>query len=155
MLSIRGRKRPKLLLLGDQVPTVDAFVTCSGEDIGAILDTTRAACAVDYLKDRLRVVVLDDKKDVDLEKAINNLKLQYPNVYYYARVKIPGVPHHAKAGTLTGGTHFVTMLEGGAGEYIAALDADMIPEHTWLRAIIAHMVVDDKMALVCTPQVRS
>jgi cellulose synthase/poly-beta-1,6-N-acetylglucosamine synthase-like glycosyltransferase len=104
MLSIRGRKRPKLRLAGDQVPTVDAFVTCCGEDIDVILDTTRAACAADYPKDRLRVVVLDDKKDVDLEKAINNLELQYPNVYYYARVKIPGVPHHAKAGNLTGGT---------------------------------------------------
>jgi cellulose synthase/poly-beta-1,6-N-acetylglucosamine synthase-like glycosyltransferase len=47
------------------------------------------------------------------------------------------------------------MLEDGTGEYIAALDADMIPEPAWLRAIIAHMVIDDKMALVCPPQVRS
>lgn len=44
-------------------------------------------------------------------------------------------------------------LEGGEAEFIAALDADMIPEADWLRAIIAHMVIDDKMALVCPPQV--
>ena len=48
---------------------------------------------------------------------------------------------------MTDGTHFVIMLEGGAGEYIAALDADIIPGPAWLRAIIPHMV-DDKMALV-------
>ena len=106
----------------------------------------------DYPQDRFRVVVLNDKKDTDLEEASDDLKLQYPNVYYYARVKIPGIPHHA-AGNLTGGTHFVNMLEGGAGEYIVALDADKIPEPAWLRAIISHMVINDKMALFCPPQV--
>jgi len=152
MLSIRGRCRPKLRLYGDDVPTVDVFVTCCGEDVDIVLDTTRAACAVDYPQDRFRVVVLDDAKDVDLQKAVENLSIQFPNVYYHARVKIKGVPHHFKAGNLTGGTDFVTKLDGGEGEYIAALDADMIPEPDWLRAIIAHMVIDDKMALVCPPQ---
>ena len=47
MLSIRGRKRPKLRLRGDNVPTVDVFVTCCKEDVDVVLDTTRAACAVD------------------------------------------------------------------------------------------------------------
>lgn len=99
------------------------------------------------------MVVLDDGKDAELEKAVNELSLEYPNVYYFARVKIPGVPHHFKAGNLTGGTNFVCDLENGEAEYIAPLDADMIPEPDWLRAIIAHMVIDDKMALVCPPQV--
>jgi hypothetical protein len=76
----------------------------------------------------------------------------FPNLYYYARVKIKGVPHHFKAGNLIGGTAMVTKLEGGAGEYIAALDADMIPQPDWLRAIVAHTVQDPKMALVCPPQ---
>jgi hypothetical protein len=76
--------------------------------------------------------------------------LQYPNLYYHVRVKTK--PHHAKAGNLIGGTDYVTKLEGGAGEYIAALDADMIPEPDWLRAVVAHAVRDPKMALVCPPQ---
>lgn len=88
-----------------------------------------------------------------MEKAINDLSLEYPNVYYHARIKIKGVPHHFKAGNLTGGTNLVLDLEGGEAEFIAALDADMIPEADWLRAIIAHMVIDDKMGLVCPPQV--
>jgi cellulose synthase/poly-beta-1,6-N-acetylglucosamine synthase-like glycosyltransferase len=153
MLSIRGRRRPKLRLVGKNVPTVDVFITCCKEDVDTVLDTTRAACAVDYPQDRFRVVVLDDGKDAELEKAIEDLSQEYPNLYYHARIKIKGVPHHFKAGNLTGGTHFVTRVDGGEGEFIAALDADMIPEPDWLRAIIAHMVNDSEMALVCPPQV--
>jgi cellulose synthase/poly-beta-1,6-N-acetylglucosamine synthase-like glycosyltransferase len=153
MLSIRGRRRPKLRLVGKNVPTVDVFITCCKEDVDIVLDTTRAACAVDYPQDRFRVVVLDDGKDAELEKAIEDLSQEYPNLYYHARIKIKGVPHHFKAGNLTGGTDFVTRVDGGEGEFIAALDADMIPEPDWLRAIIAHMVNDSEMALVCPPQV--
>lgn len=152
MLSIRGRNRPKLRLRGDGVPSVDVFITCCGEDVDLVLDTTRAACAVDYPKDRFRVVVLDDGKDAKLEEAVTNLAQEYPNLSYHARVKIKGKPHHFKAGNLTGGTGYVTEFVDGEAEYIAALDADMIPEPEWLRAIIAHMVNDDKMALVCPPQ---
>jgi cellulose synthase/poly-beta-1,6-N-acetylglucosamine synthase-like glycosyltransferase len=79
--------------------------------------------------------------------------MEYPNLYYHARTKIPGVPHHFKAGNLAGGTDFVTTLDGGEGEYIAALDADMIPEPQWLRALVAHLINDDQLALVCLPQV--
>jgi cellulose synthase/poly-beta-1,6-N-acetylglucosamine synthase-like glycosyltransferase len=153
MLSIRGRRRPKLRIRGNQVPTVDIFVTCCKEDVDVVLDTTRAACAVEYPQDRFRVVVLDDGEDPKLEKAIKDLSLEYPNLYYHARIKVKGVPHHFKAGNLTGGTNFVTKLDGGEGEFIAALDADMIPEPEWLRAIIAHLVIEPEMALVCPPQV--
>jgi cellulose synthase/poly-beta-1,6-N-acetylglucosamine synthase-like glycosyltransferase len=153
ILSIRGRSRPKLRIRGDDVPTVDVFITCCKEDVDVVLDTARAACAVDWPQDRFRVVILDDGKDGKLEKAINDLSEQLPNLYYHARIKIKGIPHHFKAGNLTGGTDYVTKLENGEAEFIAALDADMIPEPDWLRAIIAHMVVDDNMALVCPPQV--
>lgn len=153
MLSIRGRSRPKLRIRGNDVPTVDVFVTCCKEDVDIVLDTTRAAAAVDYPQDRFRVVVLDDGKDAELEKAIEDLRDEYPNVFYHARIKIKGKPHHFKAGNLTGGTERVSQLENGHAEFIAALDADMIPERDWLRAIIAHMVNDEKMGLVCPPQV--
>ncbi|KAK8220206.1 nucleotide-diphospho-sugar transferase [Phyllosticta capitalensis] len=152
LLHIKGRSRPKLRLVGDIVPTVDVFVTCCKEDVDVVLDTTRAAATVDYPADRFRVVVLDDGADPELKEAVENLGREYPNVYYFARIKIKGVPHHAKAGNLIGGTEFVTKLPGGCGEHIAALDADMIPEPDWLRSIMAHMVADPKMALVCPPQ---
>ncbi|TQS31669.1 hypothetical protein Golomagni_08040, partial [Golovinomyces magnicellulatus] len=69
-----------------------------------------------------------------------------------ARTKTPGVPHHFKAGNLNYGLDMVHNLPGGAGTYMAALDADMIPERDWLRAILPHLLIDDKMALACPPQ---
>src|SRR6266568_8251008 len=110
------------------------------------------ACGVDYPCERFRVVVLDDGADPELKKGVEGMHLDYPNLYYHAREKFPGVPHHAKAGNLIGGTDFVTKLDGGAGEYIAALDADMIPELDWLRALIPHLTSDPKLALACPPQ---
>lgn len=112
-----------------------------------------AAAAVDWPTDRFRVVVLDDGGSGELQKAVETLALVYSNVYYTARTKVKGVPHHFKAGNLNHGLHFVHGLPGGAGDYIAALDADMIPEPDWLRAIIAHLVIDPKLALSCPPQV--
>jgi len=98
------------------------------------------------------VVVLDDGADADLQKAVEDLREQHPNLYYHARVKTKGVPHHAKAGNLIGGTAMVTKLDGGPGEFIAALDADMIPQPEWLRAIVAHAIQDQLVSLVCPPQ---
>ncbi|EON68177.1 hypothetical protein W97_07326 [Coniosporium apollinis CBS 100218] len=152
LLAVKGRRRPKLRLRGDIAPTVDVFITCCKEDVDVVLDTVRAACAVDYPQDRFRVVVCDDGADQELKKAVLDLSDDYPNLFYHARVKVKGVPHHYKAGNLIGGTGFVTTLRAGPAEYIAALDADMIPEPEWLRAIMAHMVIDPRMSLVCPPQ---
>lgn len=149
---IKGRRREKLRVVGDNTPTVDVFVTCCKEDTQIIVDTVRAAAAIDWPSDSFRIVVLDDGADQELKMAINDISLLYPNVYYTARQKIRGVPHHFKAGNLNHGLEFVTTLPGGASTYIAALDADMIPEPEWLRAIIAHLVIEPHLALACPPQ---
>lgn len=38
-------------------------------------------------------------------------------------------------------------------EYVAGLDADMIPEPHWLRTILPHLIDDPKVAMGCPPQV--
>ena len=152
LLSARGRKRAKLRLVGNDLPAVDVFITCCKEDVDVILDTARAACAQDYPSSRFRVVVCDDGADPELRLGVEGLTLEHPNLYYHARIKIKGKPHHFKAGNLIAATEMVEQLPGGAGEFIAALDADMIPEPDWLRCIIAHMVMEPKMGLVCPPQ---
>lgn len=152
LLSFKNRKRQKLRLYGEAAPTIDVMITTCKEDVDVVLDTVRAACNVDYPRERFRVVILDDGGDQELKKAITEMGMDYPNVHYFARVKTPGVPHHAKAGNLIAGTEFVTTLPGGAGEFIAALDADMIPEPEWLRALIGHLLLDPDMALACPPQ---
>ncbi|KAJ4365374.1 hypothetical protein N0V95_000521 [Ascochyta clinopodiicola] len=149
---IKGRLREKLRIVGDTTPTVDVFVTCCKEDVEVIIDTVRAAAAVDWPSNRFRIIVLDDGADAELKAAIDGISTLYSNVYYTARVKVKGAPHHFKAGNLNHGLAFVNDLPGGASAYIAALDADMIPEPEWLRAIIAHLVIEPKLALSCPPQ---
>lgn len=136
------------------MPTVDVFITCCGEDLDIVLDTTRAACVSDYPRDRFRVIILDDGKDKELQTAVEHLAREFPHLYYHSRLKIKGVSHNFKAGNLSDGTRFVAKLEGGPAEHIAALDADMIPDREWLRALLGHIVQDERLALVCLPQVR-
>jgi hypothetical protein len=154
MFILNPRRRPKLRLTGDDVPSVDVFITCCKEETDLVLDTTRAACEVDYPRDRFRVVVLDDGRDADLMDECEMMRQSaYPNLYYMCREKIPGKPHHFKAGNLNYGFDEVAKLPGGAAPFAAALDADMIPEKHWLRAIMPHMLIDERMALACPPQV--
>lgn len=152
MWSMKSRARPKLRLMGLDVPTVDVFITCCGEEDDVVMDTFRAACNLDYPRDRFRVILLDDAKSPSLEAAVHNIAQTYPNAIYMARTKIKGVPHHFKAGNLNYGLEQTHLLPGGAGKFMAALDADMIPEPDWLRAVLPHLLVDPKMALACPPQ---
>lgn len=126
MWAFKKRNRAKLRLTGNDVPTVDVFVTSCGEDDAVVLDTVSAACDQDYPRDRFRVILLDDARSASLEASISYLAMTYPNVYYMAREKIPGVPHHFKAGNLNYGLEQVHFLPGGAGQFMAALDADMV-----------------------------
>lgn len=119
------------LSLGDVVPSVDVFITCCGEDIDVALDTVRAAAAVNWPSEKVRIIVLDDGGSTVLRTAVESFALQSPGIYYTARVKVHGVPHNFKAGNLNHGLQFVSRLPGGASEYMAALDADMIPEPQW------------------------
>ncbi|KAL1978347.1 hypothetical protein VTN31DRAFT_1206 [Thermomyces dupontii] len=152
MMALKKRRRPRLRLVGDDVPTVDVFVTCCGEDEGVVMDTFRGALDQDYPTDKFRVILLDDGANPSLQAAVNQLAQTHPNAYYMARKKIPGVPHHFKAGNLNFGLEESRKLPGGASQYMAALDADMIPEQHWLRAVLPHLLLDPKMALACPPQ---
>ena len=126
MMSIKTRHRPKLRLRGYDVPTVDVFVTCCGEEDDLVMDTVRAACDIDYPYDKCRIIVLDDGGSETLEAAVTRLGMSYPNLMYMSREKIPGKPHHFKAGNLNYGLDQVHLLPGGAGQFMAALDADMV-----------------------------
>lgn len=129
MMAMKKRGRPKLRLTGNDCPTVDVFITCCGEEDEVVLDTVRGAIDQDYPFDRFRVIVLDDGRSVSLEDSVNNLAITHPNLYYMAREKIPGKPHHFKAGNLNYGLDQTLALPGGAGQFMAALDADMVSQN--------------------------
>lgn len=148
------RKRPRLRLVGDNVPSVDVLITCCGEDDDLVLDTAKAACNIDYPRERFRVLVCDDGKSKSLQELCEKTALtQFDNLYYRSRPKYPGVPHHFKAGNLNDALEETARLPGGPANFFAALDADMIPMRDWLRALLPHMLQDPKCSMACPPQV--
>ena len=143
--------RPFLRLVGNNVPTVDILIPCCGENLEVIRDTIRAACTLDYPRERYRVVLLDDGNSMELQHEVDVLKKAHPrnrNLFYTCRgVK---VVTHSKVANLNHGLSFVEDL--GPAEYIAVLDVDMIPLPSFLRALLPHLLNDPSTAMSSLPQ---
>ena len=144
----RLRIRPLLRLFGDQVPTVDVLIPCCGESLEIILDTVRAACALDYPKDRYRIILLDDGNSQHLGGQIEILKKTNRNLFYTARGV--DVTIHSKAANLNHGLGFVNSL--GSSEYVAVVDVDMILMPEFLRALLPQLLDNPSFAMAVQPQ---
>lgn len=157
--SFRRRAAPRLamnsaLSSGDEdVPKVDVFITCCNEDHNMILNTVRAACALEWPAERLRIFVLDDGKSAALAHAIDGERRRHPNVIYTSRPQ-PRIPDF-KAGNLNHGLEVSGSSSEESAPFIAGLDADMIVRPHWLRVAIPHLILNPKLAMVCFPQVLS
>ena len=148
--------RPRYCLVGNPAPTIDVCVTCCGEPTDVVADTLAGAAAQDYPRDRFRILLLDDGGDAKLEEAVEVLAKRHvngPQILYRSRKLAPGVQSYYKAGNLQYGLKETKKL--GNLQYFAVLDADMIPASDWLRKVIPHLILDDKVALACPPQVRN
>ncbi|KAH7382529.1 nucleotide-diphospho-sugar transferase [Phaeosphaeria sp. MPI-PUGE-AT-0046c] len=144
--TLMARHRPRLQLSGDSVPAVDILVTCCNEAIDVIQDTLLAVFSVDYPQNKFRVIVADDGSSRELEAWVGQLGM--PNLHYTSR----SIKGGFKAGNLNHTVAYVETLPGGSSDFIAALDADMIVEKRWLRSIVAQIVLDDNLGLVCPSQ---
>ncbi|KAJ3051657.1 hypothetical protein HK097_007334 [Rhizophlyctis rosea] len=146
-------QRPRLFLdhtnPPDIHPTIDVLLPVCGEDLDVLVDTIQAATHLDWPQDKYRVFVLDDGKNPKLKEWVEDQKK--PQLFYVAREKKKGVPHHAKAGNLNNGLA-ECVRKGSPGEYILSLDADMIADPTIIRRMLPHLLIDTKMALACLPQ---
>ena len=140
------RHRPKLRVIGDNVPSVDVIITCCKEDDDLVYDTAAAACTIDYPTDRFRVIVCDDGRSDSLKHLVESSP--FTNLFYRSREKTKD--HHFKAGNLNYAMAETEKM--GAAHFLAALDADMIPERDWLRALLPHMLQDPKCCMACPPQ---
>ena len=154
-LLCKQKSRPKRRIYGNNVPGVDVLITTCKEDVDIVMDTVRAAATLDWPADKLRVLVSDDGFDIDLKAAVEILGLRFPYVHYYSRPKVPGKHHGYKAGNMNQALRHLASneFEGRTNEWIAILDADMIPNAKWLRAVIPHVLIDSDIAMVATPQV--
>lgn len=131
---------------------MDILIPCCGESLDIIVDTIRAACALDYPKVKYRVILLDDGNSPHLESQIAFLKNANlnttSNLFYTARGV--DVTTHSKGANLNHGLRFVQNL--GLSEYVAVLDVDMIPTPNFLRALLPQLIDNPSFAMAIAPQ---
>lgn len=140
-------------LISNHVPAVDVFVLCCGEDLEVLEDTITAVLLQDYPAKFLHVYVLDDGRSQDLQtliKSLNHARRQNATskAVYLARDDVS--PSYFKAGNLQFGLNQSRLRTNS--EFIAVVDADMIPCGDWLRTILPHLLDDASVAIVCPPQ---
>lgn len=115
--------RPKLVLAGDYVPSVDVFITCRHEPTAILLDTVRAACVLDYPVKRYRIIVLDDGNSQEARDAVNELQASLPvsgpRVWYTSRGSVKG--GHGKKYNMQHGLDASEALPGGKSAVAAFL----------------------------------
>ena len=155
-LRLRLQDRPRYRLVGYGVPRVDVCIMTCGEEVNIVMGTIAAAAALDYPSKCFEVFLLDDGKSVELRDAIEGFNIKQrkgaaKEVSYLSRTTPPGVPTHYKAGNQNFGIQETKKLSGA--ELMATLDVDMIPQSDWLRAMLPHLLMDEKVAIATPPQV--
>lgn len=104
-------------------PSVDVYVTYSGEPLEVIRTTLRAVSRLDYPS--LQVFLLDDYGSPEVEAICQSLGFSYHSRYR------AGLPRQdAKSGNLNYG------LSLGQGELILVLDADQVPDPDILTRLV-------------------
>ncbi|CZR65921.1 uncharacterized protein PAC_15821 [Phialocephala subalpina] len=148
----QGKFRPRLRLVGADVPFVDVIIPCCNEPLDVLQDTILAAIALDYPEDRFRVIVTDDGGSVQLRAWVSEQGQH--NLCYTARIQ--NSSSGFKACNLNHAIQFIEKyLAREPAEFIASLDGDMIPEKKWakwLRGVIPHLVLNPKIEVVCPTQ---
>ncbi|OOF92070.1 glycosyltransferase family 2 protein [Aspergillus carbonarius ITEM 5010] len=145
-----SQPRKRLRLHGtDHLPQVDVLVPCCGEPVDVILDTVRAACAMDYPTSKFRVLVMDDGASSALEAAISVLRRDMSHLFYHTRGKQSGKVF-AKAGNLN--YALFSLQEKIRPEFCVIFDADSIPMPEFLRATLPHLLQSPEIALLTTRQ---
>ena len=152
-----AQPRPAYRLEGHVAPSIDIMITCCGEPVEIVINTIAAAAAQDYPIGRFRVFVLDDGHDAELQQAVEMLKLRLGkttsrSIIYLSRTLSPGEPSYFKSGNLRFGIEESQRL-GTGSDFFAGLDADMVPEPSWLKSMVPHVLLQDEVAMACGPQV--
>ncbi|KAL9595201.1 MAG: hypothetical protein Q9219_006595 [cf. Caloplaca sp. 3 TL-2023] len=149
-MSVWGKGKLQLpwKLSGDVVPTVDVLIPCCGEPLAVVLDTVRAACVLNYPKNRYRIAVLDDGRSSEVKEEIRNMSKTFPDVQLHYSSRPAKSASHSRAGNLNHGLDYLTKVEGEPSELVAVLDIDMIPLPSWLRTVIPPLLNDTSVGLV-------
>ena len=69
---------------------VDVFVTACNEDIDIVMNTVKAACVMEYPRDKFRVILTGDGAGSMLRPEVLALQTGMRNLHCYARQKKKG-----------------------------------------------------------------
>ncbi|MFP3153213.1 glycosyltransferase [Lachnospiraceae bacterium ZAX-1] len=132
-------KYPQLPVLPPpQYPDVDVFIATFNEPYELLYKTVHACVSMDYPdKDKVHIYLCDDGKRTEMEELANRF-----HIHYLASED----NKYAKAGNLN------HALEASSSPLILTLDADMIPMHDFLTAVIPYFFTEEKVGFVQTPQ---
>ena len=74
--EVRSLDQMRPVLPVSDYPTVDIFVTCYNEPVEMVEETARAALAINYPANRLRVYILDDGNSTDMRSMSQRLAIE-------------------------------------------------------------------------------
>jgi cellulose synthase (UDP-forming) len=117
-------------------PTVDVMIPTLNEPIAVIRPTIIASMDMDWPRDKLRVMVLDDGKRDEVAALCREL-----GVEYIRRAD----NKHAKAGNVN------HALQHSQAEYIAIFDCDHVPTRSFLQISMGWFLKDRQLAMLQTP----
>jgi len=133
-------------VVATSLPTVDVIILSCGEDPGVILESARAAVALNYPQDKLFVTVSDDASHESLREAV----LPLHGCDYFARTD---APLFYKSGNMA------AAMEHTSAELVLFLDADMRVDSDALLHLVPYFISrennDGRLGIVQTPQFHS
>ena len=137
LLSIRGRRRLPQPAAVESWPKVSIHLPLYNEN-GVARRLLDACVRLDYPRDVLDIVVVDDSDDGTTEVA-REFESKYPGL-----VRV--IHRNDRAGFKAGALQVA--MENSTGEFIALFDADYVPPVDFLRKTIPHFYTDERVAFV-------
>jgi cellulose synthase (UDP-forming) len=136
--SVAPLKRQPCPLPEDRMlwPQVDIFIPTYNEPLDLVRRTVVAAMELEWPREKLRVVLLDDGGRAEFRAFV-----EQEGVDYVARAE----HHHAKAGNIN------HALIGSHAAFVAIFDCDHVPTRDFLLMTMGWMLKDEKIGLLQTP----
>lgn len=117
-------------------PAVDVLIPTYNEPLEVVRATILAAQAIDWPRDKLRIIVLDDGKRDEFQQFAEEV-----GVGYFIRHDNRG----AKAGNIN------AALARTDAPFVAIFDCDHVPTRSFLQLTMGWLVEDDRLSMVQTP----
>ena len=136
LLSVRGRNKLAAPPILETWPRVSVHLPLFNEETvaGRLLD---ACVKLDYPADKLEIIVMDDSNDGTTTRIAKSFEAKYPNL-----VKV--IHREQRTGFKAGALEVA--MQKSTGEFIALFDADYVPPADFLKKMIPHLYLDDRVA---------